>query len=90
MDRKTAERFTSPAIGVAVIAAAILIVVDPRQALLVLCGAELVVGAGCAGHVRTSLRLSPPAPPSAVLFAMLALFWLGMAALSVWWYFGGQ
>jgi len=87
MGNKLATRVTDPLIVVAAIAAAILIGFEPRRALLVLCAAEAVVGVGCAVHVRTSLNRTPPAPPSAGLFAVLAVFWLVMAGLSGWWYF---
>ena len=90
MSNKLATTFTDPSVAVATIVAAVIIVIDPSQTLLVLCAAEFVVGAGCATHVRTSLKRTPAAPPSAALFAGLALFWLVMSALSVWWYVQGR
>ncbi len=89
MSNKLATTFTDPAVAVATIVATVLIVIDPRQALMILAAAEFVVGAGCANHVRTSLKRTPPAPPSALLFAVLAAFWLTMAGLSLWWYVRG-
>lgn len=89
MSNKLATRFTDPAVAVAAVVAVVLIAIDPNEALLVLCAAEFVVGAGCAAHVRTSLKRTPPAPPSAALFTVLALFWLGMSGLSLWWYVRG-
>lgn len=86
---KLATRYTDPGIVLAAIVAAVLIAIDPDEALLVLCAVEFVVGAGCAAHVRTSLKRTPPAPPSAALFVVLALFWLTMSGLSAWWYFQG-
>lgn len=86
---KLATRYTDPGIVLAAIVAAVMIAIDPDEALLVLCAVEFVVGAGCAVHVRTSLKRTPPAPPSAALFSALALFWLTMSGLSGWWYFQG-
>jgi hypothetical protein len=90
MDRKRAERFTSPAIAAAMIVAGIVVVLRPGAALLVLAGAEAIAAAGCAMLVRTTLRRTPPAPSAAVLFAVKALFWAAMAALSVQWYAQGR
>lgn len=86
MARKQAERFTSPAIAVAVIVGVGVIAVRPEFALLVLAGAEAIAAGGCAMMVRTTLRRTPPAPIAAVLIAALGLFWTTMAALSVYWY----
>lgn len=90
MSNKLATSFTDPAVAVATVVGVVLIAIDPSQALLVLCAAEFIVGAGCATHVRTSLTRTPPAPPAAALFAGLALFWLTMAGLSLWWYVQGS
>ncbi len=90
MDRKQAKRFTSPAIGIVAVAVMIAIAIRPNLALPLLAGAEFIAGSGCALRVRTSLRLRPPAPSSAALFAALSCFWIGMAALSVWWYLRGH
>jgi len=86
MNRKQAERFTSPAIGVAAVGVAIAIALRPDFALPLLAAAELIVGLGCALLVGTSLRHRPRAPQPVVLFVVLSLFWLGMAVLSLWWY----
>ena len=90
MDRKQAERFTSPAIGVVAAAMVIAIAFRPDLSLPMLAGAELIAGAGCVLLVGTSLRRTPPAPPSAALFTALSFFWIGMAVLSMWWYAQGR
>jgi len=86
MDRKQAERFTSPAIATIVCIMMVAIAFRPDLALPILAGAELIAGAGCVLLISTSLRRNPPAPQSAALFAALSAFWIGMAALSVWWF----
>jgi hypothetical protein len=90
MNRKQAERFTSPAIGVMAVAMVIAIGFRQDLALPLLAGAELIVGLGCALLVSISLRHRSPAPQSVTLFAVLFLFWTGLAALSVWWFAQGR
>ena len=86
MARKPSERFTSPAIVVAAIAAAGVIALRPQLSLFVLAGAETIAASGCAVMVRTTLRRTPPARTAAAVIAGMGLFWAAMAALSVYWF----
>ncbi len=86
MARKPSERFTNPAIAVAVIAAVGVIALRPQFSLLVLAGAEAIAAAGCVVMVRTTLRRTPPAKIAAAVIAVMGLFWAAMSALSVYWF----
>ena len=86
MARKPSERFTNPAIAVAMIVAAGTIALRPQFSLLILAGAEAIAVAGCVVMVRTTLRRTPPAKIAAAAIAVMGFFWAAMAALSVFWY----
>jgi hypothetical protein len=79
MDRRQTERITSPALALAAVACAALIVAYPDRAVLWLVPAPVVAAIGCLLGVQTALRIQPRATGAAVVFAIKAAFWLGTA-----------
>ncbi len=81
MDRRQIERVTSPAVAVAVVVCAALVVFDPDRAMLWIVPAPIVAAIGCLLGMQLSIRMRATA--AAFVFFAEALFWLGAAAFLV-------
>ena len=81
MDRQQIERITSPALALAVLASAVLVVFNPDRAPLWIAPAPVVAAIGC--FLGTQLSIKMNAKGAAVVFFVEALFWLAAAGYLV-------
>lgn len=75
------ERITSPAVAIAAIVCAALVVFDPDRAMLWIVPAAVVAAVGCLLGMQLSIKMRANA--AALVFLAEALFWFGAAALLI-------
>lgn len=82
MDRRQAERITSPGLAIAVVVCAALVVFDPSRAVLWIAPAPFVAAIGCLLGMQLSIKMRATA--AALVFLAEALFWLAAAGFLIW------
>lgn len=84
MDRRQAERITSPALALVALISIALIAIYADRALYWLLPAPIIGGIGCLLGARVSVRFWPRGFAATVIFIVLALFWFGVAGYLIW------